>query len=257
MENPGPQVPRGPGRGLDRWTLYERCVQSPSDAVELLRRAHGGAPNALLEDFAGSAAISREWARRGGRALALDSDAGALRRAGESVEVLLADVRDVSALGERRFDVVHAGNFSLGYLDTRCELLDYFAGRRRLLEPRGILACDTYGGRSAFELGAWNRERFLDSGLRVVSTWEHRAADPTTARVENALHFRVERDGELVERHPDAFVYRWRLWSVPELREALAEAGFASSAVFASAAGPLREPAELEPDFSVCVVAHA
>ena len=40
------------------------------------------------------------------------------------------------------------------------------------------------------------------------------------------MHFRIERNGEIVASIENAFVYRWRLWSVPELREAMLEAGF-------------------------------
>ena len=48
----------------------------------------------------------------------------------------------------------------------------------------------------------------------------------------NALHFRVERGGEIVQEITDAFVYSWRLWSVPEIRDALDEAGFARTEVY-------------------------
>jgi hypothetical protein len=50
-------------------------------------------------------------------------------------------------------------------------------------------------------------------------------------RVVNSLHFRVERDGEIVAAHFDAFVYTWRMWSVPELRDAMLEAGFATTRI--------------------------
>ena len=39
------------------------------------------------------------------------------------------------------------------------------------------------------------------------------------------MHFRVERDGCIIQEETDAFVYRWRLWSVPELRDAMREGG--------------------------------
>jgi hypothetical protein len=41
------------------------------------------------------------------------------------------------------------------------------------------------------------------------------------------MHFALPGGGEL----RDAFVYDWRLWSIPELRDAMAEAGFASTEV--------------------------
>ena len=61
----------------------------------------------------------------------------------------------------------------------------------------------------------------------------------------------------------DAFVYRWRLWSVPELRDAMMEAGFRSTEVYdrvpeaADGEGrvylsPVRG-ADLEASFIVCV----
>lgn len=215
---------------MDRWTLYEHCVQSPRDACDLLLRAHGGAPRRLLEDFAGSAAIAREWTRRGGAAVALDLDGEALGRASDEVSAVRADVMERAPFAEGSFDVVHAGNFSLGYLRERATLLAYLRERRRLLA----------GG-----------------GVRVVSTWEHRRADPVTALVENVLHFRVERDGELVARHPDAFTYRWRLWSLPELRDLALEAGSRACDVFPDASGPLAPGAALDPDFSVALVARA
>ena len=241
---------------MDRWELYEHCVQSPADVCDLLACAHGGAARKLLEDFCGSAAISREWVRRGGEAVALDADASALALAGDGVEVVCADVRDADVLRGRSFDVIHSGNFSLGYFFERAPLVSYLRQRAALLAPGGVFACDTYGGRSAFELGAWRRERFLAGGLRVVSTWEHRSADPVTARVENVLHFRVERDGEVVAQLPEAFVYAWRLWSLSELRDALLESGFRTVEVFRDKSGPLRAGDSLEPDFSVCVAAR-
>jgi hypothetical protein len=240
-----------------RWQLYERCVQSPHHAAELLRTAHGNAPRMLVEDFAGSAAIAREWVRSDAtaRAVAIDLDAEALEFAGgvERLSLVRADAR---AGCDARADVVHAGNFSVGYLHARDELLAYLRVARARLTRGGILACDTYGGRSAFELGGWTRECFVD-GARVVSTWEHRRADPITGLVENVLHFRVDRDGEVVAQLADAFVYRWRVWSPPELGDALCEAGFASSQVFATTSEPLRDVRELGADWSVCIVARA
>ncbi len=44
--------------------------------------------------------------------------------------------------------------------------------------------------------------------------------------VTNALHFEIDRAGMIQAEFPDAFIYHWRLWSVPELLDALHEAGF-------------------------------
>jgi hypothetical protein len=103
----------------------------------------------------------------------------------------------------------------------------YFARSRERLRKGGVLACDTYGGASAFRVGAIERSHWIEGAARIRYVWEQREADPFTGEVVCAMHFRVERGGEIVQSIEDAFVYRWRLWSVPELRDALAEAGFA------------------------------
>jgi len=89
--------------------------------------------------------------------------------------------------------------------------------------------CDTYAGPSSLRIGAVERSHWIEGGDRILYVWEQREFDPCTARAVNAMHFRVERDGEIVQSIEDAFVYRWRLWSVPELRDAMAEAGFAGT----------------------------
>ncbi len=212
---------------MDPWECYERAVQSAEDSLRLLLSEHGGAPLTLAEHFAGSAALSRAFAasQAARRALAIDLDAGALERARgcERVQTLVADVRE---LRHAPVDIVHAGNFSLGYLHTRRELLDYLRNVRAALAPGGLFACDTYGGASAFALGSTERRIELPGALVLTSLWERRAADPRTARVENVLSFRITRRGEQLAHWPEAFVYRWRLWSLPELHDALAECGF-------------------------------
>jgi hypothetical protein len=124
--------------------------------------------------------------------------------------------------------------------------------------------CDTYGGESAFRLGAVHRIHPGPDGLKIRYTWEQRRADPLTGMVENALHFRVDRDGWIVQEETDAFVYHWRLWSVPELREAMREAGFGATEVFDKAPDavdhtgrvyvqPVHDSRDLAASFIVCV----
>jgi hypothetical protein len=244
---------------MDRFELYERTVQAPEHLIPFLVGLHGGAPRVLGEDFCGTALVSRSWVAGldGGTAIAVDLDREALARAGETKGVALveADLRRELPEALPRPDVVWAGNFSIGYLRERGELVGYLARTRGRLARGGAFACDTYGGGAAWRVGAAVREHFLLGGLRVRSTWEQRAADPVSARVTNVLSFRVDREGDVVLDLPEAFVYDWRVWSLPELADAAREAGFASSSVYAHLANdaqgrqgrpqPVRDPADL------------
>ncbi len=268
---------------LDRFECYELCVQSPRHITAFLRAVHGNRPLALREDFAGSAAVSRQWcleARRSGeraQAIAVDLDAEAVVRAthqvttqgaGEEIRIVRADC--VAATDRDAADVIFVGNFSIGYIHDRASLVQYLrASRERLGRGNGgfgggVLACDTYGGASAFKLGGLERRHPGRRGEVIHYSWLHEKADPLTSMVENSISFRVEIDGEVVQEWPRAFAYRWRLWSIAELREAMVEAGFVSTEVYKDVnvapgheAAAVREESELGDDWIVVVAARA
>jgi hypothetical protein len=57
--------------------------------------------------------------------------------------------------------------------------------------------------------------------------WEQRSFDPISHRVDCRIHFAFC-DGSRLD---DAFVYDWRMWTLPELQDLLLEAGFADAGV--------------------------
>lgn len=216
--------------------LYEGCVQAPALLARFLRALHGGAPAMLGEDFCGSAAVSRAWLELDSRAraIAIDRDAHALRRAAEGarehasrLELHELELGRARAPREPRLDLLWIGNFSLGELHERRSLIEYLRDSRARLAPGGLLCCDTFGGADAFAAGARVSEHYAPGGLRVRCTFERLAGSALEGRVRAALHFRVDRDGEVLANLPSAFEYDWRLWSPPELADALREAGFA------------------------------
>lgn len=255
---------------LDRHALYERAVQDPPRLVAFLRALHGGAPRVLAEDFCGTGANSRAWcaAVPGGSAIALDLDGELLERArADGVTTLCADLAVWSPTSDHpRADVLYVGNYSIGELAERATLVRYLRGARARLAEGGAIALDTYGGAAAWRTGAVVRDHALPGGLRLRATWEQRAADPLTARVVNALSLRVDAGGDVLVDLPDAFVYRWRLWTPAELGEALCEAGFAWPRAHARLGDaddppePVRNPSELgssDGRWSVLLVARA
>ncbi|CAG0968744.1 hypothetical protein PHYC_01125 [Phycisphaerales bacterium] len=231
---------------LDRFDCYELCVQSARHVVALLRGVHANEPLILREDFCGTAAVSRRWCeeRQDTRAVAVDLDADTIAKARSLIDPAVAprlQLLHADALTQPATDpadAVFVGNFSIGYIHSRPALLDYFrASRDRLSRGQngfggGILACDTYGGAGAFQIGGIERKHPSHARELIRYTWLHEQADPITAMVTNSISFRIEIDGEVIHELPRAFVYRWRLWSIAELRDAMLEAGFASVDVF-------------------------
>jgi SAM-dependent methyltransferase len=238
----------------------------------MLAGIHGGSPRTLGEDFCGAAAISREWCRlipRGG-AVAVDMDPEPLSHAQRppGMRPVCADV--MNAPLTPRLDVIADLNFSICEIRDRPALAAYLRRSHSRLKRGGIFVCDIYGGSDAFLTGRVRETKAGPRGERVTYTWEQRTADPLTGRVNNAMHFRVRppvtKPSEFAPYSIDnAFVYDWRLWRVPELRDALAQAGFDSTEVYSRFAGasdqegnlythPIEDAAEVGDAFSVYVV---
>ncbi len=251
---------------MDRHDLYELCVQSARDLVPFLRAMHEQDPRVLCEDFCGTAALSRAWCEmvEGGSAIGTDLDEDVLARAARGGTPRLALRREDARSSEARGDLIFVGNFSIGEIHDRGDLVAYLTRCRERLGAGGVFICDTYGGDAAYRIGHVHRMHRAPDGRRVRYTWEQREANPLTGMVENALHFRVDRGGTIEEEVHEAFVYHWRLWSVPELRDAMCEAGFASADVYNKMPDAMDEEGnayalpttevEDEEGFIVCVV---
>ncbi len=222
----------------DKYDLYQRSVQEPEADIPFIerafRRTRGRAPRSLREDFAGTSAFSCAWVRRhpDNTAFAVDLDPEPLdwgRRHNVAalspdqqarVKLVEGDVRDV---GHEPVDVTCAYNFSYYLIETRPELLAYFRAAHASLESDGLLFLDAYGGGQAME------PLVEETDLGDFSyVWEQCSFDPIRGLGENRIHFRFP-DGSALRR---AFAYRWRLWTIPEVREVLAEAGFGDVHVY-------------------------
>ena len=120
-------------------------------------------------------------------------------------------------------DIVGAFNFSYWIFKTRTEMRDYFSRVRESLHEDGVFFLDAYGGSEAYET---MKEKTKCEGFTYV--WHQAKYEPVTGRTVCHISFRFP-DGSRIKK---AFSYDWRLWSLPELRELLEEAGFASVRVY-------------------------
>ncbi|GAB4520413.1 MAG: hypothetical protein Tsb0013_24030 [Phycisphaerales bacterium] len=228
--------------GANRYDLYESAVQSPEREARFLEALHGGEPTCLAEDFSGPASICRAWLAMGPRrtAIATDIDPEPLEHAvhrlvqhlgREGVDRLELCNANVLEAGGRP-DIIAALNFGVCELHDRERLVTYFRHALFRLRAGGVHVVDLYGGENAYAPGVASCEIETPGGT-LLYEWEQIDANPLTGRVLNAIHFTTP-DGARMER---AFAYDWRLWSVPEVRDAMREAGFASTEVHAAMGG--------------------
>ena len=215
----------------DRHELYQIAVQSPEADLAFLRRVYrrhnGRPPRHLREDFCGTALLCATWAKRAGcTAEGFDLDpeplawgaAHNLEPLRSAAERVVLHQKDVRARSRRAPDVRVAQNFSYWIFRERAELLGYFRAARADLARRGIFAIDVYGGPDASE--EIRDSRVVEGGFIYV--WDQARFLPGSADYDCHIHFRF-RDGSEMRR---AFSYRWRLWTLPELKDLLFEAGF-------------------------------
>jgi len=224
---------------FDKYAYYIRAVQSPEvdcqftmDAYRELRR---GRPHVLREDFCGTFAICCEWVKRHklNRAIGIDLDnepieygkkhyLSALKPEQQSRIQILQD----SVLTARvpKADVILALNFSFYLFKSRLLLRQYFARALRGLGPDGIFIVDCFGGTDSQESNM-EHTKFKD----FTYFWEQRGFDPVTAEAVFDIHFRLKSEKKPRRR---VFTYDWRMWTIPEIRETMSEAGFKRSHVY-------------------------
>jgi len=222
----------------DRHHLYQESVQdtvSEIDFIEETWAALRKRPAEMLrEDFCGTANTACEWIRRDPQhyAMGIDLDSEVLNwgrinnleqlgsEQQSRLRLLQQNVLDVS--GELA-DIVLAMNFSYFLFLHREDLLEYFRCVHDGLVDDGIFFLDAYGGYDAPR--EIEEERECEG---FTYAWEQASFNPIDSSMTCHIHFRFP-DGSSLEK---AFSYYWRLWTLPEIRELLVEAGFSDVVVY-------------------------
>jgi hypothetical protein len=223
-------------RTADRHLLYQESVQDAESEAGFLARTFqkitGRAAGSLREDFCGTALLCAEWVKKRDRtAVGIDLDPkvlawgtehnlGPIGEPGNRVELLRQDVRERV---QGTFDVTVALNFSYFVFRTREAMRGYFTSVRRSMVKDGLFFIDLYGGYESWRPMEESRRM---KGYSYV--WDQSEVDPIENSVTNHIHFEF-RDGTKIR---NAFTYEWRLWTIPELRELLGEAGFSTATVY-------------------------
>ena len=106
----------------------------------------------------------------------------------------------------------------------RSELARYFANAYKALDEEGIFVVDLFGGYESIEDEQEEVTEYDDFDY----VWDQDRYDPIHACGTYKIHFRFPDKSEM----KDAFVYEWRLWTVPEVREVMLDAGFSRADVY-------------------------
>lgn len=231
----------------DRHALYQAAVQNVEAEIDFVdktfKKLRGRKARVLREDFCGTGNTSCEWVRRrkDNEAIGLDIDGPTLAWGMEHCVSELPEEdrsrvrlieRDVLQPGDAvGMDCILAMNFSYWLFRTRKELLAYFRAVHEGLGEGGIFFQDFYGGADAFKEVEEKRKCSLPKaagGGSYTYVWDQHKFTPVTGDMHCRIHFEFK-DGT---RMKNAFEYHWRLWTLPEIRELLAEAGFSSTTVY-------------------------
>lgn len=227
----------------DRHALYEVAVQGVDWDLDFLERVWryrhpGRRPRLFREDFCSTAALATAWVLRGRdrEAWGVDLDPEPLawarehrlkyvRDAAARVHLVRGDVRQ-----PRRplVDVACALNFSWWVFHERADLVRYLRAARAGLKPGGVLVLNLFGGSTA-EATQIERTRKRPAngpdGERLPAftyVWEQARYNAADRRLLAHIHFELGKGRKLTR----AFTYDWRMYTLPELRDAVLEAGF-------------------------------
>ena len=222
----------------NKYDLYEQSVQNVDFEVEFIsktfKKYNKSECTTLREDFCASAKISSAWVKSNPKTIsyAIDLDDDILRFAkkefaGSLEKHQLSRVKLIkgNSLTKKtpKVDCVSAFNFSYWVFQDRKDLVKYFKNAYTNLNSKGLLMLDAFGGYEAHQ-ELEEKTKYKD----FTYCWDQYSFNPITNSITCYIHFEFN-DGSIMKK---AFEYNWRLWSLPEIRECLVEAGFKSIDVY-------------------------
>jgi len=218
--------------------LYEQSVQDVEHEVEFMQTTfqslRGRPALSFREDFCGTASAACEWVRQGPKhtSVGVDIDASVLAwgRENRVGQLPAADRARVSLMESNvlsvktpKVDILAAFNFSYWIFEERAVMLRYLKSSHETLVDDGIMFLDLFGGPDSFDV---TREKTKHDGFTYI--WDQAEFHPVTNHMRCHIHFKFK-DGSKIK---NAFTYEWRLWTAPEIRDLLLEAGFSKVTVY-------------------------
>ncbi|MEL7087188.1 MAG: class I SAM-dependent methyltransferase [Planctomycetota bacterium] len=228
----------------DKYVCYQKSVQEPEHEIAFFDQAYRDAFGNkkalhLREDFCGTFAVCCEWVRSHPKrtALGVDLDPEPLAWGKEHNLAKLTDAQkkrvrlveqDVRKRNRPPADILAAQNFSFWLFKSRDAVIEYFKVARSNLAAQGLMVMDMMGGGDCYTEGHKDTRTIVKGKKGFKYIWHQESYNPVTHDARFTISFKFK-DGS---RWDDAFAYDWRFWTLPEVREMLAEAGFSESHVY-------------------------
>ena len=227
----------------DRHLLYQHAVQDVEAEIDFVEQAWSDLRQRpavfLREDFCGTANTACEWVMRDDnhQAVGIDLDRevlnwGRLNRLTQLDEEQLERIEllneDVLQTRPGLADIILAMNFSYYLFLKRDDLREYFVNVLDGLVSDGMLILDAYGGYEAPMVLTESRDCQDDDGNDFTYIWDQSTFNPIDSCMNCLIHFEFPDQS----RMESAFSYHWRLWTLPEIREILYEAGFSTVDIY-------------------------
>ena len=102
-------------------------------------------------------------------------------------------------------------------------MLNYLKRCHEALKDDGVMFLDMFGGPESQEE---TKEKTKHGKFTYI--WHQARYHPVSNYMKCHIHFKFK-DGSRIKK---AFTYEWRLWSAPEIRDLLLEAGFSNVTVY-------------------------
>ncbi len=223
---------------FDKYFYYKNSVQSPKEDIRFFKSVYKDffkkKPRIFREDFCGSFYVSFHWVKDHpqNQAIVIDSDKDPLEygkknhlsQLNSSQKSRLKIVnKNVLRPHLPSAELITVSNFSYFTLKKRESLVQYFKNIKKALFRPGLFLIDAVGGPDCHGL---SEEKVEHDDFNYY--WEQSTFDPISHYAQFYIHFK--RKGE--RKQKKAFSYQWRIWSLPELQDALRSAGFSKIHIY-------------------------
>ena len=224
---------------FDKYFYYKQAVQAPLEDIYFFNKTYKNLykkkARVFREDFCGTFYIAYHWVKQNpkNKAIAIDKDPLPLsygqkhhksQLKPEQQKRLTVLNKDILESKLPKADIISVSNFSYFILKERELMLQYFKNVRKSLNKKGLFITDVVGGPACEGV---MEEETKYKGFSYY--WDQDFFNPISRIAHFYIHFKRKAEKKKRLRQ---FSYEWRLWTLPELKDILKEAGFSKVFVY-------------------------